>query len=57
MTRPVPSSKLFMVPDPRPASPELGAVPVRRYRLARLRFESRSANPASRFEHLKRVYE
>jgi hypothetical protein len=31
--------------------------PIRRYRLARLRFEPRDATAASRFEHLKRVYD
>jgi hypothetical protein len=31
--------------------------PVRRYRLARLRLDCRSGDPASRFEHLKRVYD
>lgn len=42
----------------RPA--EAGAAestPIRRYRLARLRFESRATDPDSRYEHLKRVYE
>jgi hypothetical protein len=57
MSRPITSSKLLLVADPRPASPEPGTVPVRRYRLARLRFEARSADPAHRFEHLKRVYD
>jgi hypothetical protein len=30
---------------------------VRRYRLARLRFDGRSADPASRFAHLKRTFD
>jgi hypothetical protein len=57
MTRPAISSKLLLVADPRPVSPEPGTVPVRRYRLARLRLEARSADPANRFDHLKRVYD
>jgi hypothetical protein len=57
MTRPVTSSKVLLVADRRPASTESTAVPVRRYRLARLRFDSRSADPASRFEHLKRTFD
>jgi hypothetical protein len=55
MTRPTTSSKLLLVADRRAASTEPGTVPVRRYRLARLRFEGRSAD--ARFEHLKRVYD
>jgi hypothetical protein len=57
MTRPITSSKLLLVSDPRPGSPVPDAVPVRRYRLARLRFDSRPANQDERFEHLKRVYD
>jgi hypothetical protein len=30
---------------------------MRRYRLARLRFDSRPAGPDARFEHLKRTYD
>jgi hypothetical protein len=30
---------------------------VRRYRLARLRFDGRAADPAARFEHLKRTFD
>jgi hypothetical protein len=30
---------------------------VRRYRLARLRFDGRAAEPAARFEHLKRAFD
>ncbi len=57
MSRPITSSKLLLVADPRPSSAEPGSVPVRRYRLARLRFEARSIDSAERFEHLKRVYD
>jgi hypothetical protein len=57
MSRPTTSSKLLLVADPRPVAPVSGAVTVRRYRLARLRFEPRSDAPGERFEHLKRVYD
>jgi hypothetical protein len=57
MTRYLTPSKLLLVADPRPASAERGRARVRRYRLARLRFEGRTVDPATRFEHLKRVYE
>lgn len=57
MTRPVTTSKVLLVADRRSESSEDGAAPVRRYRLARLRFDGRAAEPASRFDHLKRVYE
>jgi hypothetical protein len=46
-----------LVADPRPAISESGGVPVRRYRLARLRLEPRSIEPGERFEHLKRIYD
>lgn len=55
MTRPN-TSKVLLVADRREAPAEAG-VPVRRYRLARLRFEGRETASASRFEHLKRVYD
>jgi hypothetical protein len=58
MLRPVSSSsKVLLVADRRVASTDAPAVPVRRYRLARLRFEGRQAGTGSRFEHLKRVYD
>jgi hypothetical protein len=55
MTRPNTSSKLLLVADPRQPSPESAGTPVRRYRLARLRYEGR--DPVERFEHLKRVFD
>jgi hypothetical protein len=55
MTRPVTSSKVVLVEDRREA--EAGVAPLRRYRLARLRLDGRSHDPASRFEHLKRIYD
>jgi hypothetical protein len=57
MTRPVRSSKLLLVADNRPAASDAVSVPVRRYRLARLRFEGRSPESDRRFEHLKRVFD
>jgi hypothetical protein len=57
MIRPNTSSKVLLVADRRSASPDPGPVPVRRYRLARLRLDGRAAGSASRFEHLKRVYD
>jgi len=57
MTRPVESSKLILVED-RSATPDADRPPrVRRYRLARLQIEGRSSDPASRFDHLKRIYD
>jgi hypothetical protein len=56
MTRPVTSSKVILVED-RSAIADDRSAPVRRYRLARLQIDSRSADPASRFDHLKRVYD
>ena len=57
MTRPITSSRVVLVEDRRSSAPEPSAVSVRRYRLARLRFESRDSGPDSRFEHLKRVFD
>jgi hypothetical protein len=56
MTRPT-TSKVLLVADRRSAVSEPGTAPLRRFRLARLRFDGRDAEPASRFEHLKRVYD
>ena len=57
MTRPIRSSRLVLVADPRPASTLPDAAPVRRYRLARLRLEARSPEASERFAHLKRVFD
>ena len=57
MTRPIASSKVLLVADRRVGAPEPGTAQVRRYRLARIRFDSRPAGGEARFEHLKRVYE
>jgi hypothetical protein len=57
MTSPGTSTKLLLLADPRSEPPDPGGVPVRRYRLAKVQFESRDADPAARYEHLKRVYD
>ncbi len=57
MTRPVTASKVLLVADRRTAPSSREAAPVRRYRIARLRFDPPPAAGASRFEHLKRTYD
>ena len=57
MTRPASSSKVLLVKDRRSEQSESGAAVVRRYRLARLRFDSRPAGTDSPYEYLKRVYD
>ena len=57
MTRPNALSKVLLVADRRSDATEPGAAPVRRYRLARIRFDSRPIAPYARFEHLKRVFD
>lgn len=57
MTRPITASKVLLVADRRPAPPPSESAPVRRYRIARLRFDSRPTGSESRFEYLKRVYD
>jgi hypothetical protein len=57
MNAPTRSSKVLLVAD-RPTDPDgTAAAGVRRYRLARLRLDSRPTDAPARFEHLKRVYE
>jgi hypothetical protein len=57
MTRPTKSPRLLLVADPRPSSALPEAPPLRRYRLARLRFDGRCPEADLRFEHLKRVFD
>jgi hypothetical protein len=57
MTRPITASKVLLVADRRPVPASRDSGPVRRYRIARLRLESRPAGTESRFEYLKRVYD
>lgn len=57
MTRPTPASKILLVGDRRAEADTSAGIPVRRYRLARLRLDSRPAGAGARFDHLKRVYD
>jgi hypothetical protein len=57
MTRPTASSRILLVADRRGETDADTGTPVRRYRLARLRFDARPAGPDARFEHLKRVFD
>ena len=57
MTRPIAASKVLLVADRRPATSTQQNTPVRRYRLARLRLDSRASGAESRFDYLKRVYD
>jgi len=47
----------MLVADRRSETEAATGTPVRRYRLARLRFDSRPMGPDARFDHLKRVYD
>jgi hypothetical protein len=47
----------MLLEDRRGGSASNGMVPVRRYRLARLRFEGAPADPEKRFEYLKRTFD
>jgi hypothetical protein len=51
------TSKVLLVADPRNAPAGPSSVPIRRFRLARLRLDPRPVNGPARFDHLKRVYE
>jgi hypothetical protein len=57
MTHSASASKVLLVADRRTAPSPRESVPVRRYRIARLRFDPPPASGASRFEHLKRTYD
>jgi hypothetical protein len=57
MTRPATASKVLLVEDRRTSPSSRQSTPVRRYRIARLRFDPRLAAAESRFEYLKRVYD
>jgi hypothetical protein len=56
MTRPAPSSKVVLLEDRRGGTEGPAVAPVRRYRLARLRFETPDAS-ARRFEYLKHAHD
>lgn len=57
MTRPATSSKVMLLEDRRGGAASPGSAPVRRYRLARLRFEGFSAEADKRYEYLKRSHD
>ena len=57
MSSPTPSSKVMLVAHRRHDPSPDGTPAVRRYRLARLRFDPRPSDPQTRYEHLKRAYE
>jgi hypothetical protein len=57
MTRPAPSHKVVLLEDRRGGSAAPAGVSVRRYRLARLRFDGQASPESSRFEYLKRTYD
>lgn len=57
MRRPTPSPKVVLIADRRTEALEPAPAVLRRYRLARLRFETGTGGRDDRFEHLKRVYD
>jgi hypothetical protein len=57
MARPLTASKVLLIADRRTTATDRQSGPVRRYRIARLRLDSRPAGEESRFEYLKRVYD
>ena len=57
MTRPTASSRVTLVEDRRGAGASPGSAPVRRYRLARVRFDGPPADGDKRFEYLKRSHD
>ena len=56
MTRPATSSRVLLIEDRRAASVRTAGT-LRRYRLARLRFDGPGAEAAGRFEYLKRTHD
>jgi hypothetical protein len=47
----------MLLEDRRGGSASPGSAPVRRYRLARLRFDEHPAESPERFEHLKHAHD
>jgi len=47
----------MLLEDRRAGSLPAGPAPVRRYRLARVRFDSAPLKPEKRFEYLKRTHD
>ena len=57
MTRPATSSKAPLPADRSAESVRPAPAPLRRYRISRLRLDSRLQGAGSRFEYLKNVYD
>jgi hypothetical protein len=57
MTHSAPSNKVVLLEDRRGAEAGPGGAPVRRYRLARLRFDGGPVPESRRFEYLKRTHD
>lgn len=57
MTYPAPSTKLVILEDRRGSDHAHGQVRMRRYRIARLRFDGLPAPPERRFEYLKHTHD
>jgi hypothetical protein len=57
MTHSSKPNRLMLIADPRPAPSSTEHVAVRRYRIARLRFEQRPQSGEGRFDHLERTYD
>ena len=53
MRHPAATSRILLLEDRRGGAAQTGAAPIRRYRLARLRFDTPAPAPDARFEHLK----
>jgi hypothetical protein len=57
MTQPVPPTRLVILEDRRGSSDDVAGPRMRRYRIARLRFEDLPALANRRFEYLKRGHD
>jgi hypothetical protein len=57
MTPQTTAAKLLLIEDRRLAKREPSAPSVRRFRLARLRFDDRASDPGERFARLKRSFD
>ncbi len=57
MTYPTVTAKLMLLEDRRGGSAANGHGPVRRYRLARLRFDAPATDDQDRFEYLRRPHD
>ena len=56
MTYPT-AAKLMLLEDPRGGNAGHGALPVRRFRLARLHIDAQAADAKDRFEYLRRPHD